>query len=625
MPRSRAFLTAALLFLAALVADGCKEEGDIRVASLKFEGVSQVSKSALANALRTKQGSRLFWGRKRYFDRRAFEEDLKRIEVFYHDRGFPDARVASVDVTPNDKQDAVAVTVRITEGEPIVVAEITYEGFDVLPQREQRRLRRQLPLKEAMPLDRQLASASRERAANALHDHGFPYAEVRLTNEPVGTRKERVVLRAEPGILAHFGPIAVSGAESVGENVVRRELTFDSGDEYSLAKMKDAQRSLYSMELFQFVNVDALEDKAQQTSEVPVRVTVAEGKHRKLTFGLGYGSEEKVRARVRWDHVNFFGGARHLGLEARWSSLDRGVRAELREPFFFYPKLSLNFEGQWWDAAEPVYSQNTVGGRVIVRHQLSRQQFWSASFINEFQKSTIEQEALDDPSLRDDFIALGLDPRTGATEGTVTAFALDFNRNTTNNIIDARRGYLISGHVEKAGAWMWGSYSYLSTTVEGRYFFTISRRFVVANRSVWAAIDPTENLDANVPFGERFFAGGANSNRGWGRYEVSPLDVAGFPIGGLTMLDGSSELRFPIFGKFSGVTFVDYGNVWEEGWKFDLTDLRYSIGSGLRYQTPIGPARIDIGYQLNPIDGLLVGGEEQQRQWRVHFSIGQAF
>ncbi len=73
------------------------------------------------------------------------------------------------------------------------------------------------------------------------------------------------------------------------------------------------------------------------------------------------------------------------------------------------------------------------------------------------------------------------------------------------------------------------------------------------------------------------------------------------------------------------MAFVDFGNVWREPWNFDLGDLRYAVGPGLRYQTPIGPARFDVGYQLNPIDGLLVNGEPQKRRFRLHFSIGQAF
>ena len=78
-------------------------------------------------------------------------------------------------------------------------------------------------------------------------------------------------------------------------------------------------------------------------------------------------------------------------------------------------------------------------------------------------------------------------------------------------------------------------------------------------------------------------------------------------------------------GKLGGVLFVDYGNVWSQPWDFKLGDLRYSVGPGLRYLTPIGPARVDVGFQLNPIENLRVNGDPELRHWRVHFSIGQAF
>jgi outer membrane protein assembly complex protein YaeT len=624
MTRLRAFATSVTILCLAGGLASCREKGDIRIASLEFEGVEQVDEGALASALKTRKGSIFPWGRKRYFDRRDFDDDLKRIEAFYHDRGYPDARVSSIDLKLSDNQDAIDVRVSIVEGEPIIVDDVVYEGFDVLPERPLRRLRRELPIRAEQPLDRQLAATARERAENVFRDNGYPYAQVRLINDPVGGRRERVVLLARPGTLAHFGPVEVNGHASVADDVIRRQLTFEPGEEYSREEMRATQRKLYGMELFQFVNVESTENREEQPAEVPIRITVAESKHRKVNFGVGYGSEEHARARFRWDHVNFFGGARQVGIEGRWSSLDRGVRADFREPFFFARNLSLNLEGQSWNAAEPVYSQNTVGGRIGVRYQASERQFWAVSLIQEYQKSTIDPEALADATIWDDLISLGLDPRNGETRGTVSALALDFGRNTTNNLLNARRGYVLNAHVEQAGGWLWGSYNYLNASVEGRYYVNM-RRFVWANRINVGAFDPADDLDANVPFHKRFFLGGASSNRGWGRFEVSPLTESGRPIGGLSMLDGSTEVRFPIAGNFGGVMFFDFGNVWNEGWHFDVNDLRHAVGPGLRYQTPIGPARIDFGYQLNPVDALLVDGEPQKRRWRVHFSIGQAF
>jgi outer membrane protein insertion porin family len=618
-------LLTVLVLGAALTAVACREDtGDIRIKSFRINGVKSIDQGPLMSALQTRKGSRIPWGKKRYFNRKAFEADLKRIEAYYHDRGFPDTRVTSFDVKLNETQSEVDLTVNVAEGQPVLVADIVLEHFAVLAERDQRSLSDSLPLKKDQPFDRQLAMTSRERALNMLRDHGYPYAEVALEQKRVGPRRETMILRATPGVLAHFGEVRVAGAASVGDYVIQRQLTYKPGDLFKRTEMRESQRKLYALELFEFVNIEPQVENNQQPTEVPTRVVVAEGKHRKVTFDMGYGSEEKARARIRWDHVNFFGGARQAGFEGKWSSLDRGVRMDYTEPYFFSSHLSLNFEGRAWHASEPAYNQDTIGGTFKLRHRANSQNEWSASLINEYTKDEITEEGMSDPTIRDDLISLGLDPRTGQTRGTVSAVAFDISRSTAPNLLDARKGYLLSAHVEQAGKWLWGTYNYYAVLGEARHYLTLFGTTVLANRLRLGTTDPFADNDANVPFHKRYFLGGASSIRGWGRFEVSPLD-GGLPIGGLTMVEGSSEIRFPVVGKLAGVVFLDYGNAWETAWNFDFADLRYALGSGLRYLTPVGPARFDFGYQLNPIEGLLVNGEPQKRRWRVHFSIGQAF
>jgi outer membrane protein assembly complex protein YaeT len=613
-----------LLLLVALFAGACREQGDIKIHSLTFDGVKQVNKKALANALQTKRGSKIPWGHKTYFDRRAFEADLERIQAFYRDRGFPDARVASFDVKLNDRQDEVDVAVRISEGQPTLVAGIDLTGFEVLSPGEQRSLRDSLPLQVGKPLDRQLAVASRERAMNALRDQGYPYADVDFSQQGAGGNQVKVAFSATPGTLAHFGPIEIEGEKSVGENVVRRQLTYQEGDVFSRREMRESQRKLYNLELFQFANIESKEDKARQLDQVPTRVTVAEGKHRRLTTGIGYGSEEKARATLRWDHLNFLGNARHAGVETKWSSLDRGVRLDYTEPYFFSSHMSLNFEGRAWQAVEPVYSQNSLGGRATLRHQANLQTYWAVSLINEFQRSSISNAGLENFKIRNNLIALGLDPRTGKTRGTTAAVAFDANRNTTNNLLDANQGYVLTGHVEQAGKWLWGTYNYWEVTGEARQYTRVARSFVWANRIHLGTIDAL-GASSSVPFFKRYFLGGATSIRGWGRFEVSPLSGFGLPIGGLSMLEGSTEIRKPLFGKLGGVGFFDFGQVSSESMRLPSSNLVYAAGPGLRYLTPVGPARIDFGYQLNREPNLRVNGNPEARHWRIHFSIGQAF
>jgi outer membrane protein insertion porin family len=243
---------------------------------------------------------------------------------------------------------------------------------------------------------------------------------------------------------------------------------------------------------------------------------------------------------------------------------------------------------------------------------------------NEHDSSSIASDVLNDPTLRNDLIALGLDPTTGEQNGTLNAFGFDLQRSTADNLLNAHRGYQIAVHTEAAGRLLPGTFNYYGVTLDVRHYVPFGEKVVLASRGLLGNIRPVGLDQVNVPFSKKFFLGGATTIRGWGRYEVSPLS-GGVPIGGDSMFAFSEEIRALLVGKFGMVLFLDAGNVWADSGGIRLDDLRYAVGPGLRYQTPIGPIRFDFGYQLNPIPGLLVNGSPQTRQWRLHFSIGQAY
>ena len=629
MPMTRLLATVLLM---ATTAAACRETGDVQVTSIKLQGANAVKPEELKAVLATQESGFLPFSRKRFFDRAEFDRDVKRIEAYYADRGYPNAKVVGVDVELNDAKDKAAITVNINEGEPTLIENVVFDGFGAIPADHLDRLRGRLPIGANKPRDQRLILASHDMAVAELRDHGFPYGTIRTVERP-GSAPMRVelTLAADTGPAAVFGPVSIEGDVSVQEDVVRRELAFKEGDVYQLSRITETQRRLYSLELFQFVNVAPRlpEDRAPQ---VPIIITVAEGKHRRLQLAAGYGSEEKARGRISWRHVNFGGGARTGEVEAKASSLEQGLRGSFIEPFLFQRGLSLRVSGSTWWANEPVYEYRSSGGRIGLTKDFSRASVGgergvrntiSATLIQEYEDYTITPTVLADPTFRDELIALGLDPETGRGTGTVAAVEIDFERNTAGQPLAPRQGYSVSGHVEKAGRVLRGSFAYTELLGEVRGYVPLGSRLVWANRVRSGTLaGPSTAL---IPFFKRYFVGGSSSVRGWGRYQVSPLTETGAPIGGRTMMEVSTEARFGIRGKLGGVLFVDGGNVWEGPWEVQLNKLRWAVGPGIRYDTPIGPVRFDLGVQVNPIDGLVLEGNPEKRKWRVHFSIGQAF
>jgi outer membrane protein insertion porin family len=118
-----------------------------------------------------------------------------------------------------------------------------------------------------------------------------------------------------------------------------------------------------------------------------------------------------------------------------------------------------------------------------------------------------------------------------------------------------------------------------------------------------------------IPPEERFYSGGEASVRGWKRSQLGPKDQLGDPLGGKSLLEGSCELRFPFADRWSGVAFLDFGNVWIDSMAQKLNDLRYAAGAGVRFRTPVGPLRLDVA---RPIF-------DEDNAWVLHFSVGHAF
>ena len=251
--------------------------------------------------------------------------------------------------------------------------------------------------------------------------------------------------------------------------IVRRQLTFRRGDLFRQSKLLESQRRLYWLEVFEFANVQPVRAEGEQPTEIPTRVTVTEGKHRKVKFGVGYGTEERARAEVDWRHVNFFGGARTADVLARYSRLDGGVRLNLTQPYFFSRNYSLGLQGQYWHTEEPAYDLTPPAAASTVARQFGARargllggrptMTVSLTYANEWRTTRSRGGAR-----RSDQPGRAHRPRPGSGDrggqGRRSALSFDAGRSTTDNMLDAKRGYLASLHLEKAGNFLSGDFNY---------------------------------------------------------------------------------------------------------------------------------------------------------------------
>jgi outer membrane protein assembly factor BamA len=180
------------------------------------------------------------------------------------------------------------------------------------------------------------------------------------------------------------------------------------------------------------------------------------------------------------------------------------------------------------------------------------------------------------------------------------------------------RGYLLYGSVEGAGGPFQGDKNYVKYYGSASFFFSFIEKQVLELSSKAGAVGAFGDSN-EVPIYERFFAGGADSIRGYKERAIGPKDPAtNNPLGGEAMLQGSAEYVFPVVDFLKGAIFSDAGNVWQKEGDFGSGGFKYSAGAGIRVKTPVGPVKLDYGYPLKVDPG-------EKKIGRFHFSLSRAF
>lgn len=622
-------------------------------------------------------------------------QDAARLAIFYRRSGYF-GTVVDPEVEPvveGDEAGKVAVRFGIRIGEPVYLDTLTISGTEGVVDPDS--MLRILPLEPGELFNLVEFDRSADTLLTTMLRRGYAYAKV-LRNYDVVMDGDYAVadLTAIPGPRVVVDSIVVQGADHLGRDATLRQLAFREGSVLRADELIRSQRNLYTIELVQFASVDLAPDSLQavpgDSSRATVLVQLAEAPVHAVEASVGFGTVECLRTQARWVSRSFPSGAQRLAVTGSVSKLglagstdvgfgglcrafegdpfkndlDYRLAADFTRPYLFGPSNQLVVAAHVDRQSEPgVFQRESRGGQVAVTRRIG---------LRDALTGAVEVErGRTDAATAVFCLALQVCRPTEAEAATQwrwrNRFKSAYVRDRTERVVSPSSGSLLRLTADWATPLLVSDVDFVRTAAEGAVYRSLRPGWVAAGFLRLGNIfgSSIEVGDEFLPPEDRFYAGGANSVRGFGRNEMGPgawviseeallegrKNTASefIPAGGTSVAVASAELRFPspFLPRFVRLAaFVDAGVVDTTSvWTISPSDLDVTPGVGLRLQTPVGPIRFDVAYNPNslPKGPLFVTDEEDPNQLlrveddfapgrhgffdrlRFHLAVGQAF
>jgi outer membrane protein assembly factor BamA len=595
------------------------------------------------------------------FTAEKLDTALGAIRQLYRSRGFAWVEVkAAVTEVGLSGDGRVRPSIAIVEGPRATVGAVTITGAQQIPEAE---IRARLQSKPGVPWYEPTAAADRD--AILIDYLNLGYAGVEVTVRPtINADRTRADLQfsIREGPQTRVDHIIIVGNQRTDAEVIREEILLRPGAPLGLQDMIESRRRLSALGLFRRINITELAHGGAERRDVVV--TVEEAPATSLGYGGGVeltrrlrqaGPEGQAEERIEWAPRGFFEiGRRNLGGRNRSVNLytrvsvrprdapddpaqdGRGfgfgeyrVVGTYREPRAFGWNADLTVTGAAEQGVRSSFNFTRKGVTVELLRRLTPAIRSSARYSLGTTKTYDERLTGRDVATID---RLFPQVRLSTISGAVA-------RDTRDDLADPTRGTFLSVEGSVAARSIGGQVGFVKSYIQGYWFTPIlgTQRLIFATRAATGLADgfarTVQSVDENgqpipdqfetiedLPASERFFAGGDTTIRGFALDSVATPDTIsaqGFPKGGNAVLILNAELRVPVWGDLGMAMFMDGGNVFNRVTAFDLGELRGSVGVGVRYRSPIGPVRLDLGFKLDK--------RENERGSVLHFSIGQAF
>jgi len=602
--------------------------------------------------------ARSFQFRRGRYSESLLRRDVEAIRNLYRENGFRDVEVRTdVDEIVEGKNRGLAITVNIVEGSQWLVSEFKFEGA---PSFDPDALLALITSQEGQPYSEYQIAVDRDALLARLYSEGYSEA-VFTWSVAADDDNKRVALKyaIQEGPQRFVRQVVTSGLKTTQPGLVNRNLLLNPGDPLSVTRMAETQQRLYDLGIFARVNV-AIQNPEGDTANKYVLYQMDEANRYSITGGLGaevgrIGGDQTSLAspagsagfspRVSLDlsRLNFRGIGHTVSFRSRLSNIQqRGLVNYSAPRLRNVPGQDLSFTFLIENSGDVrTFTSRRREGSVQLSQRLSKAN--TLLYRYSFRRVGVDNLKID-PLL----VPLLSQPvRIGIVSGNLI-------QDKRDDPTDATRGVYNTVDLGLAAGFFGSEEDYGRILGRNATYHAFGKRLVFARSLTFGwiapiALDPaTKESNTDIPLPERFFSGGANTHRGFPENQAGPRDVGtGFPLGGRAVLMNTLEIRFPILGgNLGGVVFHDAGNVYSRigniSFRLSQRDLQnfdymvHAVGFGVRYRTPIGPVRFDLGYSMNSprflgcsITNSLTecGPQVEQRISRLqfHFSIGQAF
>ncbi len=604
------------------------------------------------------------------FSQKMLTDDVASIKALYFNNGFMAVKVETELVNDYEgKKEDIAVIINIDEGPQTRVGTLQVVGNHSFDSSLINSFITNLP---GQPYSEANLISDRDAITLFYYNNGYP--DVQFEAVPTlatgdGLR-ENLVYKITEGSKVDVDRVVLTGLEYTRPYIVDRQLRIHDGDPLSQVAMINSQRRLYNLGIFNEVNT-AVQNPDGQVPQKDVLFDVSEAK--RWTFRYGGGIEFATgnlpstsnpqgktgvspNGVLEVTRLNMFGKDQTLTMRARLGLLTRRGLISYDAPRLFHREnWRVTFSGFYDNTADVnTFASERLEGSIQVEQRYSR--FTTLLYRMSYERLRVDPNSLViDPNL----IPLYSQPVFIAMP------SLTYIRDRRDNPIQSTRGSYTAWDVGIATSALGSQSNFTRTLLDNSSYYPIKKGWVLARRTQIGIERPygknfygTGNPETAIPLPELFFAGGSNSLRGFSINQAGPRDPdSGYSIGGQGLFVNNLEIRTPpvtlpvIGGGVGFVFFHDMGNVFSSANEILSGIVRFqqpslascappsstvpcnfsynpqAIGTGVRYNTPIGPIRLDVSYNFNPTRYPIreLGTVTSLRHFNFFFSIGQTF